>query len=373
MKRSLCFSVVFALVLVACTKDQNKTIRIGYVGPLTGDAASYGSDTLNGARIAVDAMNAKGGVNGKKVELIAEDGRCNGADAVNATQKLITIDHVVAIIGGQCSSETLAIAPVAEAAKVILISPVSSNPTITGAGDYVFRVTPSDTLKGKAIGTFVKTAGFTKVAMITESTDYCQGFRDAVQSNLPSGVTLVFNEVVDAGAKDFRTHMTKLKDLDFDVLIANGQSETTIAEIAKQMRELGMEQQLIGAEGADSIRLGEIAREAVEGMKVLSLPALDESVPAAKSFGSIFRQRYDEPKQSLYAAALAYDAANVMMEGLKSGVAEQLKDALYALEDYAGLSGTFHFDKNGDVVGLPFALKEFKEGQLIQIDLVSPK
>lgn len=369
MKRGLLLSFACALVLTACNKGQN-TIRIGYIGPLTGDAASYGSDTLNGARIAVDDMNSKGGVNGKKIELIAEDGRCNGADAANAAQKLINVDQVVAIIGGQCSSETLAIAPIAEAAKVLLISPLSSNPSITDAGDYIFRVTPSDALKGKAVDAFIKTGGFTKVAMISENTDFCQGFREAIKKNMPAGVNLVFDEVVDASTKDYRTLMTRLQSVDFDVFIPNGQADATVAEMVKQKLEQGMTQQIIGSDGSDSARLGEIAREAVEGMYVLSLPALDESVPAAKSFGSIFRQRYDEPKQSLYWAALAYDAGNVAMKALAEETPEKAKDSLYAIKEYQGLSGTFNFDKNGDVVGLPFGLKVFKNGILVESDIV---
>jgi branched-chain amino acid transport system substrate-binding protein len=372
MKRGLLCSALAALALAACSQGQN-TIRIGYVGPLTGDASSYGSDTLNGVRIAIDEVNAKGGIGGKKIELIAEDGRCNGADASNAAQKLVNVDQVVAIIGGQCSSETLAIAPIVEAAKILLISPVSSNPAITDAGDYVFRVTPSDALKGKAIDAYIQKAGFKKVAIISENTDFCQGVREAVTGNLPSGVTAVFDEVVDAGTKDYRTLMTRLKAMNFDVFIPNAQSDAVVAEMAKQMRELGMTQQMIGADGADSVNLGKIAPEAVEGMKVLSLPALDESVPAAKEFGTIFRQRYDEPKQSLYWSALAYDAANVVLKGLDAGEPAGLKDYLYNMKDYNGLSGVFHFDKNGDVVGLPFGLKEFKNGDLQQSEVVPVK
>lgn len=368
VKKSL-FLAVLALALSACSQGQ-ATVRIGYVGPLTGDAASYGSDTMNGARVAVAEINAAGGINGKQVELIAEDGRCNAADAASAAQKLINIDNVVAIIGGQCSSETLAIAPIAETAKIVLISPVSSNPAITNAGDYVFRMTPSDALKGKVLNAYIHKAGLKKVAIISENTDFCQGVREAVKESLADGMTVAFDEVVDAGNKDYRALMTRLQKIDFDVLIPNGQSDATVAEMAKQMRALGMKQQMLAADGGDSVRLGEIAKEAVEGMKVLSLPALDESVPDARKFADAFRQKYQDPKQSLYWAALSYDAMHVLADALSDATPDTAQKALYRMKSHIGLSGTFHFDDNGDVVGLPFGLKVFRDGNLVMSDTV---
>lgn len=370
MKRVSLISAVLALGLTACGQD-GSTIRIGFIGPLTGDAASFGADTLNGARIAVDEVNAGGGVHGKKVELIAEDGKCNGADAAAAAQKLVNIDKVVAIIGGQCSSETLAAAPIAEAAKVVLISPVSSSPEVTKAGDYVFRVYPSDALKGKALGAYLATAGFKKLAIISENTDYCQGMRDAVKVSLPKGTSLAFDEVVDQGTKDYRTLMTRLQKSDFDVFVANGQSDATVVEMVKQMRDLGMKQQIVGTDTSDSATLGQMAPEAVEGLKPLSVPSLSEDNPVAANYARMFRQRYDEPKFSMYFTALSHDAAKLAIEQIGvAGTGESLKNALYDLKSYDGVVGAFHFDQNGDVVGIPYAMKEFKNGQLIQSEVV---
>ncbi len=370
MKRAFLVSAVCALGLAACGQG-NQTIRIGFIGPLTGDAASFGVDTLNGTRIAVDEINAAGGINGKKVELIAEDGRCNGADATSAVQKLVNVDQVVAIIGGQCSSETLAAAPVAEAAKVILISPVSSSPDVTKAGDYVFRVYPSDALKGKALGAYFAKAGFKKIAIISENTDFCQGVRGSVKANLPAGVTLAFDEVVDQGTKDYRTLMTRLKATDFDAFLVNGQSDATVVEMVKQMRALGMKQQIVGTDTSDSVSLGQMAKEAVEGLKPLSVPSLSEENPKGSDFAKVFRQRYDEPKFSMFFAALAHDAAKLTIEKIgEVGTGEPLKNALYALKSYDGVVGSFHFDEYGDVQGIPYAMKQFKDGQLVQSEII---
>ncbi len=369
MKKTLALASLLTLALTACGGP--KTVRIGYIGPLTGDAVSYGVDTLNGVRNAVDEVNAAGGIDGRQVELIAEDSKCNGADSASAVQKLVNVDKVVGIIGGQCSSETLAAAPIAEAGKVVMISPISSNPDITTVGDYIFRVYPSDALKGKALAAFFTKSGFTKVAMISENTDFCQGVRSSVKKDLPAGVELVFDENVDPGTKDYRTLMTRLKNINFDVIIPNGQSDATVAEMVKQMRALGMTQQIVGTDVADSVTLGVVAKEAVEGLKVLSVPSLGEENPAAAAFATKFRQQYGEPKQTMFFAALAYDATNVMLKKIgEAGTGEKLKQALYDLKEYQGIAGTFHFDSNGDVVGIPFAMKQFKDGKLMQSEIV---
>ncbi|MDP6562065.1 MAG: ABC transporter substrate-binding protein, partial [Candidatus Peribacteraceae bacterium] len=117
MKRLLVPLFALGVLLSACSPvadDGTGPIKIGYIGPLTGEAASYGVDTLNGTELAVAEINAAGGINGRLIELITEDGRCTGTDAASAAQKLVNVDKVVAIIGGQCSGETLAAAPIVE-------------------------------------------------------------------------------------------------------------------------------------------------------------------------------------------------------------------------------------------------------------------
>lgn len=373
MKRLLALSSVLALTLVACAPtDGTGPIKIGYVGPLTGDAASFGKDTLNGVQMAVDTINVEGGINGRRIELIVEDARCNSGDASAAAQKLVGVDNVIGIIGGQCSSETLAVAAVANPAKVIVISPISSSPDITNAGDYIFRVYPSDGLKGKALGNYFQTAGFTKVAIISENTDFCQGIRTTVKKDLPTGIEVVFDEVVEPGTKDYRTLMTRLKDVKFDVLLANQQSDATVAEVAKQMRELGLTQQIVGTDTADSVTLGKIATEAVEGLKPLTVPGLDENTPTGGEFAKMYREKYGEPQQSMFFAALAHDALNILATGIEEAGTdgEKLKDALLAVKEYPGIAGTMSFDENGDIKGIPFAMKEFKGGVLQQSELI---
>ena len=374
MKRSL--AILFTLsIFAACapvSPDGTATgpIKIGFIGPLTGDAASYGSDTINGMRIAVAEINASGGINGAQIELIAEDGRCNGADSASAAQKLTSVDKVVAIIGGQCSGETLAAAPILEAAKVPAISPVSSSPDVTNAGTFIFRNYPSDALKTKAMENVFDEKGYVKVAILSENTDYATALRDALVANVGSD-NVVYNETSEPGTKDFRTVLTRLKDVEFDVFVPNGQTDAFIGAAMQQYRELGFEEPAFSQDVADSKTLGEIAGEAVEGMELINTSSeLGEG--GTDSFANRFRATYGEPQSNLSFATLSYDAtkllAKVIGEVGRDGTA--IRDALLAMPSYEGAAGSFHFDENGDVIGIGYALKRFENGVPMEVSKV---
>ncbi len=369
MKRSILLGSILTLLLTGCGGPA--TVRIGFIGPLTGDAATMGKDTLKGVQMAVDEMNAAGGIGGKQVELIAEDGRCNGGDAASAAQKLVNVDKVQSIIGGTCSSETLAAAPIAGAAKIIAISPVSSSPKLTGFSPYQFRNYPSDAYRTKAFGTFFQKNGLKKIAIITENTDFCQGIRSGIKENLPAGAIIAFDEVVDPGTKDYRTLMTRLKATDFDAFVLNGQSDATNGEMAKQLRALGMTQTIIGPDSVDSDSFPVIAGSASEGVLAISAPTVDETNPKGAAFAKTYNDRFGKPTWSLYFAALAYDAATVALQTLKeAGPGDAQRAALLAIKDFQGVAGTFHFDQNGDVVGMPYGLKEFKNGKSVLREVI---
>ena len=370
----LLFSVSLLLASCAPAEEPSTTepIRIGYIGPLTGDAASFGTDTVNGARMAVEEINAAGGVNGRQVSLIAEDGRCNGADSASAAQKLIGIDKVSAIIGGQCSSETLGAAPIAEAGKVVMISPVSSSPDVTHAGEFIFRVYPSDALKGTALANYFATSGFEKIAMISENTDFCMGIHDSVKASLQAGASLVFDESVEPGTKDYRSLFARLKETDFDVFLVNGQSDSTVAAMVQQFRELGLTQPIVGTDTADSVTLGQIAKEAVEGLRALSVPSLSKDDPKGGPFVMAYDEKYGTPQVGLFFAALSYEATRLLLTTMVDAGTEgpALRDALHAHTGYDSIIGTMTFDQNGDIAGIPFALKEFKNGVLSEVERI---
>ncbi len=347
-------------------------IRIGYIGPITGDASSFGADTLNGARMAIEEVNASGGIDGRPVSLIAEDGRCDGPTSEAAAEKLTSIDQVVGIIGGHCSSETLAAAPVVEEASVPLISPISSSPDITHAGDFVFRVYPSDALKGKALARYFDSKQFKRVAVISENTDFCLGVKNVAVAALTEGTECICDEVVAPGTKDYRTALTELNKKEFDVFLANGQSPTTVAAMATQMRELGLTQPIVSTDAADSVTLGHIARDAVEGLRALSVPSLSPDDPHAREFMNTFDGKYRAPEVGYFFAALSYEATKILLEAISEAGTDGkvLRDELYVHSGYETLVGTISFDEYGDVKGIPFALKEFQGGELVEVERI---
>ena len=371
MKRPLSLIAFLVLSLSACAPaGPSGPIKLGYIGPLTGDAASYGMDTVNGVKIAVAEINAAGGINGRQIELLAEDGRCNGTDAASAAQKLINVDHVTAIVGGQCSGETLAAAPIAEAAKVVMVSPVSSSPDVTKAGDYIFRDYPSDALKTKAMAKVFAEKGYKKMAILTENTDFATAFRDSLVSNVGSDA-VAFNETVEPGTKDFRTLMTRLKDVKFDIFVPNSQTDASIAAEMQQLREAGITQPAISHDVADSVTLGEIAKDAVEGLQVVSISSkLGEG--GTDSFATHFRAKYGEPQANLSFATLAYDAANLLAKAIAAVGTDgpALQKYLTEMPSYEGAAGSFHFDANGDVVGIGYVMKEFHDGKIGEVGIV---
>jgi branched-chain amino acid transport system substrate-binding protein len=221
-------------------------IKIGFIGPLSGDAASYGIPIKNAIALAVEEINNAGGINGRKIEIIYEDGKCNGKDAVNAAQKLINIDKVNIILGGMCSGELLAIAPITEPAKVLLLSPSASSPDITHAGDFIFRNNPSDADGGKALAKLVREK-YTKAAIISENTDYAQALARVFVEHFRSlGGEVVAQENFDPGVKDFRTILTKIKASNPEALVINPQTEIAGGLIVKQAREIGITIPLYG-------------------------------------------------------------------------------------------------------------------------------
>ncbi|HLC33092.1 MAG TPA: ABC transporter substrate-binding protein, partial [Candidatus Nanoarchaeia archaeon] len=144
------FTIGLILVCLLAACGTTETVKIGFIGPLTGTGALYGTSELNAAQLALDDINAQGGINGKKVELIVEDGKCEGAASATAAQKLIQVDNVKYILGGHCSTESLSIVPITEANKVFLMAGATGTDKFTKAGKYAFRTFPSaTTLYGK--------------------------------------------------------------------------------------------------------------------------------------------------------------------------------------------------------------------------------
>lgn len=338
-------------------------IKIGFIGPLTGDAATYGEPISNAVRLAVDEVNKSGGVDGRIIEVIYEDGKCTGKDAVNAVQKLVNVDKIKIIIGGVCSGEALAILPITEPANVLVLSPAASSPDLTGAGDLFFRNSPSDSDGGKALAKLI-IEKHNKIAIISEQTDYAQALANVFMKNFESlGGEIVMNENFAPKTNDFRSILTKIKETNSETILINPQTEIAGGIIVKQIRELGITVPLYGTVALAGSNALEIAGINAEDMLIVDAPGLSPDNPKAVKFLEDYRTKYGEPTLEFYIGA-AYDDVFILAQAISEvGIdTQKIRNYLHEMKSYSGVIGTYKFDDNGDLAGIEYVVKKVENG-----------
>ncbi len=345
-----------------------ETIKIGFIAPLTGDAAAYGIDEKNATAIAVEEINTAGGIDGRPLKVIYEDGKCSGKDAATAAQKLTSIDKVKIILGGACSGETLAVAPIAEQNKVVVFSAFSSSPDITNAGDYIFRNSPSDTDVAKGYAQFiVNKAGYKKIAIISENTDYAQGARKVFIDEVKKlGGDITADEVFNQGERDFRINITKIKSSGPEAIFINPQSGTTGGLALKQIKELGIKTSVFSVYVFSGKDAQESAGSAANNLIFFDLVGLTNT-DKGKAFAEKFNARFGKIGGSEYSTGARYDSVYIIADALrKCGEdTECIKHYFYNMDWYEGVIGRYKFDSNGDVVGIePLISKIIRDGRV---------
>lgn len=348
------------------TADTTGPLMIGAILPLTGDGAAYGDPMQKVAQIALEKVNADGGVNGRQLEFIWEDGKCNGADAANAARKLIEVDKVEVIYGGFCSSETLAIAPIAEKAGVVVLSPGSSSPDITNAGDYIFRNYPSDATQGRVLAEEANRRGYKKVAILSEQNDYTLGIQGVFEEMFDGEVEV---QTFLPDDSDFRTPLLKLKSGEPDALFINPQTPAKADLAFKQLEEMDWDVALIGNDVVAGFQdLISKYSDTLEGMLVAEF-AFDRSNPEFMALEDTYKEKTGEDLPYGTYASTSYDAVVILAEALASvgNDADAVKGYLYAIDGRAGLGGSLTIDQNGDPKA-GHRLEEVKGGEVVVYD-----
>ncbi len=354
-------SLILALSLaaLACGSSDDgqepELFRIGVMESLTGPGETYGTTATNAKQMAADEINAAGGINGRRLELIIEDSKCSAQDAITAYNKLTNVDGVKIILGTSCSGALLGAAPLAEADGVILFSGLASNPDIANAGDYIFRTQISDIQVGIGTGNLLWEDGIRTLATITESTDYAAGVRrTSVAQFEKRGGRVVAAEEYGSDVTDFRTQLTKLFEAGPDALHLAPQSEFSAGTIIKQARELGYQ----GPIYAETVSVGttalEIAGDAAVGMKAVTAD-LDPDNRKAQEVLANFRERYNYISLPWHLGS-AYDDVYIAAECLKQTNDDQdadgFRDCMYAITWSGAIGDNYSFDSDGEVVGL---------------------
>jgi branched-chain amino acid transport system substrate-binding protein len=334
--------------------DGGDTIKVGVYGDMTGQTASFGQSTKNGIQLAVDEINAAGGVGGKKIVLVIEDDQGQPQQATTVMQKMINQDKVQAVLGEVASTNSLAAAPVAQAAKIPMITPSSTNPKVTEVGDYISRVCFIDPFQGSAMAKFAaKTLNAKTAAILGDvNSDYSKGLTQFFEEEFTKqGGKVLTKEAYTQNDPDFKAQLTKIRNLNPDVIYVPGYY-SQVGIVARQARELGMNQPLLGGDGWDSPELFKLGGAALKNAYITNHYSADNPAPEIQNFVKAYQAKFNVVPDSL--AALAYDAAKVLGDAIKraggAGDSAKLKDAINATKEFAGVTGKITLDASRNAV-----------------------
>ena len=342
-------------VATAVPPSPDNPFVIGVMESITGPGETYGQVAVQAKQMAVDEINAAGGINGRELKLVVEDSKCAAQDAITAYNKLTDVDGVKIILGTSCSGAMLGAAPLAEADGVVLFSGLATNPDIANAGDYIFRTAMSDQQLGIDTGNVMWADGIRTVATITEATDYAEGVRrTSVEQFEKLGGAVVGEERYASDITDFRTQLTKLLGADPDAIHIASQSEFTGGTVIKQLDELGYD----GPIYSEIVPVGttalEIAGDAATGLKAI-IADIDPANAKGQEVLANFRERYDYLTLPWYLGS-AYDDVYIAAECLKQTNDDQdadgFRDCLYDITWSGAIGDNYGFDEMGEVTGL---------------------
>ena len=363
LSKSLPLSLI-GLGLLAVSAQAQETVKIGVIQPLTGSVAYNGTTDINGSKLALDEINAKGGVLGKKLELVIEDGQCKPANSVNAAEKLIQRDKVAALSGAFCSSATLAVMPVAENYKIPLVTGVSSSASLTEKGNrWFFRATETDALLAKSFAKILfDQLKLRKVAYIGVNDDWGRGGVAEVEKQMTAlGATTVMKEVFEHGTSDFYTILTKLKASGADgAFVAAETQDGSI--FVKQKAEFGLQLKVFGVGSWATADFMKLTGASSEGIYAAVPYASTMDTPKNKAFVEAYTARYKEAPGKYSAAG--YNAINILAAAINragSTDAEKIREAL-TKTNYEGPNGKFVFDAKGQASGFNVVLVQLQKG-----------
>ena len=334
---------------------------IGVMESLTGPGETYGNVAVQSKLLAVEEINAAGGINGRPLKLIIEDSKCNARDSITAYTKLTAVDGVSIILGTSCSGAMLGAAPLAEKDGVVMFSGLATNPLIKDAGDFIFRTAINDELVGVDTGNTIYSDGILRLATITEATDYAEGVRRETANRFEQlGGEIVAEERYASEETDYRAAITRIIGEDPEGIHIAAQAEFAGGTIVKQLRELGWDGPIYGEIVVIGSTALDVAGEAATGVKGI-VPALDPGNSKANEFLARFRDRYDYTTLEWFMGS-AYDDIYITAACLAQTGDDQdaagFRDCLYGMTAYEGTIGTYTFDSNGEVVGLSNAVAE---------------
>jgi len=340
---------------------------------MSGPQASFGNDAINGARLAVEQINAAGGVLGHPVKLIVQDTQSRIDETGIAVNKLITEDKVAALIGEIATDRSLIAAPIAQAKGIPMITPGSTNEKVTATGDYIFRVCFTDSFQAAIMAKFARSLDATKAAILFDPANpYSSGLAEIFKKDfLAHGGTIVAEEFYSAGDKDFATQLNAIKArMPEIVFLPSYYSEAAL--IIRQARPAGLDVPFLGTDGWDSPELLKVGGEALNNGYFSSHFAAESPSAEVKRFVETYTAKYRSPPPPL--AALTYDAVSLAADALKrSGATEpaSLRNALAATTDFPGVTGKISLDQDRNPTK-PGIVIRVEDGKFTYLETIEP-
>jgi branched-chain amino acid transport system substrate-binding protein len=374
MLRCIFPTVCLALIAAGSATFAQDEIVIGEYASLTGGSASFGQSSHKGTALAIDEINAAGGVLGKKLKLITEDDQSQAGQPATIVRKLISQDKAVAILGEVASSKSLEAAPICQQNKIPMISPASTNPKVTEVGDYVFRVCFIDPFQGTVMSKFAQSKGWKNIAVLTDvKQDYSVGLAEFfIKDFKESGGQIVKEQKYSTGDKDFKPQLTSIKAAKPDAIFVPGYY-AEVSLIAKQARLLGIKAPLLGGDGWVGDSLLKVAGNALDGSFFSCHFSSNDKSPVVQGFVEKFKAKYNgETPDDM--AALGYDSAMILADAIKrAGSTEpaKLREAIAATKDHQGITGKITLDEHRNA-NKPAVILTIGNGGFDFVETVAP-
>jgi branched-chain amino acid transport system substrate-binding protein len=367
-------------LLAGCNKSapessaDSSTIKVGEFASLTGSEATFGQSSHKGTQLAIDDLNAAGGVLGKKIDLIYEDNQSQAGQSATVVRKLISSDGVVAVLGEVASSRSLEAAPICQQSGIPMISPASTNPKVTQVGDYIFRVCFIDPFQGTVMANFArKTLKLNSVAVLSDvKSDYSLGLAKFFKQGFTAADgKIIAEENYSGGDKDFSAQLTAIKAANPDGIFVPGYY-TEVGLIVLQAKQLGINCPIFGGDGWESSSLVPIGGAALEGDYFSTHYSPQDTSPAVQNFVKEFTAKYGETPDAM--AALGYDSAMLLADAIKragSTDGAKIRDALAATKNFPGVTGNITMDADRNA-SKPAVILEIKNGQFQYVQTIAP-
>ena len=349
--------------------DDSGDIRVGVYVDLSGQTSGPGQSIRNGVEMARDEINQAGGINGRQIELIVEDDGGLPEQSASAVGKLIGQNHVHALIGGDASPNALAAAPKAQEAKVPMITPNSTDPKVTQAGDYIFRTSVLDSFQGETMAKYAANniKARTAAVLFDADSDYSRGLAQVFEESFNQlGGQVVQKQSYAQADSDFREQLTAIRDANPDAIYIPGRGGR-IGLIARQAKQLGIKATPLGDDGWNDPQIFQTGGDALDGAYITGHYSADDPTLSARKFTNDYRSRYG--KQPDANAALAYDALQLLADALRragTSGGPKLRDALAQTANFQGMTGNISFNAERDAVK-PAVIFKLQSGKFFPV------